>query len=108
MRQRSKSILNVVVDDESFRRIENGQQTVVFEDFDRMADIEKWYGKASRLDNLLVIKVWCNAIKKAIKISLSYVIASGIHRTGVGSDGYQMKGIMKSLMNLPMITLCFT
>ena len=55
-----RAVLNVVVDEESFRRIEDGKQKVVFEYFDRKAAIVRWYNK----DRRLVIKVWCDARKK--------------------------------------------
>ena len=57
-------VLNVVVDRETYSRISNGTQKVVFEYFDRKRAIEEWYGKWSGTDKTLVVKVWCNQRKK--------------------------------------------
>lgn len=55
-----RAVLNVVVDEESFRRIEDGKQKVVFEDISRRYAIERWWDKGKEL----VIKVWCDARKR--------------------------------------------
>ena len=63
-------ILNVVEDKRAFERIENGEQKVVFEYFDKKKAINKWYGKSESEDKWLVIKVWQDARKKGNKCLL--------------------------------------
>lgn len=55
-----RAVLNVVVDEESFRRIEDGRQKVVFEYISRRGAIERWWDKGKEL----VIKVWRDARKR--------------------------------------------
>lgn len=61
------TVLNVDVDEKTFVRIENGEQRVVFDYFERKRTIERWYGKSEAQDKWLVIKVWKDAVKKGNK-----------------------------------------
>ena len=56
-------VLNVVVDNDTFTLIENGEQKVVFESFKRKQVIENWYNESMLIDKWLVIKVWKDAMK---------------------------------------------
>lgn len=57
-------VLNVVERKETYRRIEDGTQKVVFEYPERKRAIEHWYAKSASKNLRLVVKVWCDKMKK--------------------------------------------
>lgn len=61
---REFAVLNKVEDKETFSRIASGKQKVVFEYFDRKRAIIEWYNKWCDSDKKLVVKVWCDDLKK--------------------------------------------
>ena len=57
-------VLNVVVGKETFNRVSKGTQNAVYEYFDRKRAVTDGYNKSCAADKKLVVKIWCDEMKK--------------------------------------------